>query len=204
MPITTSNETYMTSRQAAQLLGVSLRTVQLWVEKGVLRAWKTAGGHRRIVIHSVNELLRQQRSALEDYQPNDKLRVVVVEDEAVQLEAYRLKFSEWGLPIELITAMDGYKGLLEVGRSRPDLVIADLSMPGMDGLQMIRAINESPTLRHTKIIAVTGLSKADIRARGGLPEDVQVYEKPVPFIEIEALLRSKLSLIPAKPENPAS
>ena len=41
-------ETYITSRQAASQLGLSLRTIQLWVENGVLSAWKTAGGHRRI------------------------------------------------------------------------------------------------------------------------------------------------------------
>ncbi|MFM7066754.1 MAG: excisionase family DNA-binding protein, partial [Gammaproteobacteria bacterium] len=36
--------TYLSTREAADLLGVSLRTVQLWVESGTLRAWKTAGG----------------------------------------------------------------------------------------------------------------------------------------------------------------
>lgn len=194
MSSTSSNDSYMTSRQAAQRLGVSLRTVQLWAEKGVLRAWKTAGGHRRIVEHSVNELLRQQRRAAEGNQYKDKITVVVVEDEAVQLEAYRLKFAEWDLPVELITAKDGYEGLLIIGRNKPDLVIADLSMPGMDGFQMIQAINESPALRHTQVIAVTGLSREEIIDRGGLPKGVQVYEKPVPFMEIEAMLRSKISM----------
>lgn len=47
------------TREVAQLLGVSLRTIQLWVDSGILEAWKTAGGHRRITRESVIRLLRQ-------------------------------------------------------------------------------------------------------------------------------------------------
>ena len=53
-----------TTRQAAAALGVALRTAQLWTESGRLRAWKTEGGHRRILVSSVKELLNaRNRSA---------------------------------------------------------------------------------------------------------------------------------------------
>ena len=72
-----------TTREAAELLGVSLRTVQLWVDSGALQAWKTAGGHRRVSRQSIDALrngqapaqpVMQQPAALEDrfslgYQP---------------------------------------------------------------------------------------------------------------------------------------
>lgn len=45
-----------TTRKAAALLGVSLRTVQSWVDKGTLDAWKTVGGHRRVTIASIEFL----------------------------------------------------------------------------------------------------------------------------------------------------
>jgi excisionase family DNA binding protein len=48
---------FCTTRQAAILLNVSLRTAQLWVEKGLLEAWKTTGGHRRISRASINRRL---------------------------------------------------------------------------------------------------------------------------------------------------
>ena len=50
----------LTTRQAATLLNVSVRTVQLWVERGVLQAWKTAGGHRRISVSSIQQLLDEK------------------------------------------------------------------------------------------------------------------------------------------------
>lgn len=41
-------KSFCTTREAAGLLGVSVGTVQLWVESGLLQAWKTSGGHRRV------------------------------------------------------------------------------------------------------------------------------------------------------------
>jgi len=52
-----------TTREAAELLGVSLRTVQLWVDSGVLQAWKTAGGHRRVSRQSIDALRNGQSPA---------------------------------------------------------------------------------------------------------------------------------------------
>lgn len=46
------------TREASEILGVSLRTVQLWVDGGILEAWKTAGGHRRVSRASVEALLK--------------------------------------------------------------------------------------------------------------------------------------------------
>ncbi|WP_229507613.1 helix-turn-helix domain-containing protein [Massilia sp. Dwa41.01b] len=54
---------FCSTKDAARLLGVSHRTVQLWVENGALQAWKTAGGHRRITIASVNRLVEARRQA---------------------------------------------------------------------------------------------------------------------------------------------
>ncbi|MEY3445978.1 MAG: hypothetical protein RIR45_733, partial [Pseudomonadota bacterium] len=56
-----SNDDLMTTREVGEVLGVAVRTVQLWVEAGVLPAWRTAGGHRRIARSAV-EKLRAERS----------------------------------------------------------------------------------------------------------------------------------------------
>lgn len=120
------------------------------------------------------------------------LVVVIVEDEPLLQEVYRLQLGKLDIPIELVTASDGNEGREKILQLRPDLVIADLSMPGKDGFQMIREVKRDPGLDHTHIVAVTGMDWPDISDHGGLPEDVLVYEKPVPFVEIEALLRDRL------------
>lgn len=50
---------YCSTAEAAQSLGVSTRTIQLWVDRGILDAWRTAGGHRRVIVESVDKLKSQ-------------------------------------------------------------------------------------------------------------------------------------------------
>lgn len=186
-----------TTREAAQRLGVSLRTVQLWVESGVLRAWKTAGGHRRIQVTSVDEILKQRRAALGGAQaPADAappFTLVVVEDDPDLLKLYRLQVSSWKLPLRLVTATNGFEGLVRIGETQPQLLISDLNMPGMDGFRMIRSLRASADYKDMEIVAVTALGQAEIADRGGLPEDVKVMTKPVPFSELERLVRARLA-----------
>lgn len=169
---------FYTTREAAQRLGVSVTTVQLWVESGVLTAWKTAGGHRRIPSEAVDAMLAGQHGlAAATHAPS----VLIVEDEPVQREMYRLKFAEWKLPLNLHLAQDGFDGLVMVGKYAPELVIADLSMPGMDGFEMIRRLMRSSEVSVPTIIVVTALTAPEIEARGGLPPDIPVYSKPIPL-----------------------
>jgi len=50
----------LTTREAAQLLGVAVSTVQIWMESGALPAWKTPGGHRRVRLSAVRQLQSRQ------------------------------------------------------------------------------------------------------------------------------------------------
>lgn len=183
----------LTTREAARVLGVSLRTAQLWVESGVLRAWKTAGGHRRILKRSVEEVLEQREQALAGAPAPAGFTVLVVEDEPDLLKLYKLTLGTWGLPIHVVTAANGFEALIRIGEARPDLLITDLNMPGMDGFRMIRTLRANAAFRDMDIVVVTALGKNEITDRGGLPDHVQVYTKPVPFSELEKLVRRKLA-----------
>ena len=55
-----NDDPILTTREAAQLLGVAVSTAQVWMESGALPAWKTPGGHRRVHFSAVNRLLAQQ------------------------------------------------------------------------------------------------------------------------------------------------
>jgi len=184
-----------TTRQAAERLGVSLRTIQLWVESGVLPAWKTAGGHRRVARASVEELVAERNKALDGRPARETFKILVVEDEESLRKLYQLKFASWNLPIETLTAANGYDGLLVIGDQHPDLLIADLSMPGMDGFRMIRTLKASPNYRSLEIVVVTALDATEIEDRGGLPEGVTVFTKPVPFQELESIVRDRLERV---------
>jgi excisionase family DNA binding protein len=196
---------YCTTREAAGALGVSLRTAQLWVDGGLLDAWKTDGGHRRISLESVQRLLQQKQNQSRGKgwehpvsESPDRLRILVVEDDNVLLRLYMTRLATWDLPIDLSTAHNGYEALMLIGREQPDLMITDLRMSGIDGFQMLRTVLSSPYREGMEVVVVTGMDTHAIAEAGGLPSGIRCLPKPVPFTELrsiaETLLRRRAAL----------
>ncbi|MEN8170790.1 MAG: response regulator [Pseudomonadota bacterium] len=186
-----STETFIGSAKAAEMLNVSLRTVQLWVEKGVLRAWKTPGGHRRIALKDIEAQLRQR--SIQVGQQGDQLKVLIVEDTPAQRKLYQKYFEVWKLPVELCMASDGFQGLIKIGERIPDLLITDLMMPGMDGVQMIDSIKNSPNFQQLEILVVTAMDRDSREVRKLQDMGLQIIFKPIPFDEIKVLIEKRIA-----------
>jgi len=184
---------FLSTRQAAQRLGVSLGTVQNMVESGALEAWKTAGGHRRIPVGSVDSLLARRRNLTPSASdPNGHLEILITEDDPTVQMLYQLTMEGWGLPIKLRLVDNGFDGLLQVGQRTPDILIADLMMPGMDGFEMIRSLRANPDLAQMDILVVSAVTREEIAARD-LPQDITIFGKPIPFHEIKGFLLGRLA-----------
>lgn len=193
-----SNDELMTTREVGEVLGVAVRTVQLWVESGVLPAWRTAGGHRRIARSAVDRLTRERADMLAPVvhgataPPTRALRLLVVEDDADLRQLFSMMVEGWRFPVELSTANDGFQGLVRIGQWMPDMVVTDLNMPGMNGFEMVRSLKMAGAdYANLQVVAVTALSAGDVADRGGLPEGTVVFQKPVDFSEIEDLARNR-------------
>jgi len=187
-------KSFCTTREAAGLLGVSVGTVQLWVESGLLQAWKTSGGHRRVLRESIDGLLHKGAGEAPDAKgvvvptvAARPLRILVVEDEPSLLRLYQARLALWPMAPVVSLADNGVTGLLMMGRSNPDLLITDLDMPGMDGFNMLRVLHQTPEMRQATIVVVTGLDAAEVARRGGVPKGVEVLPKPVPFDRLLAI-----------------
>ena len=170
-----------TTREAAELLGVSLRTIQLWVESGLLNAWKTAGGHRRISYESLHSVLGEQQGALNKSKLDRLTKILIIEDDIDLLELYTLRIQMWDLPIQVLTASNGYEGLIKIGEHMPDIVIVDLILPNMNGFELINTIKKSDEYKKLEIIVVSSLTEEEIASRGGIDKSIQCFEKPVSF-----------------------
>ena len=179
-----SNETeeVMGTQRAAEALGVSVRTVQLWVENGTLKAWKTPGKHRRILRSSVESVLAS-RDAEQDADLMSAHDVLVVEDEPAMQAYYEAMFELVRPELSLRFASNGFEGLVEFGRKEPGLMLLDIDMPGMDGVQLIRALEENGR-DDVRIVVVTSLTPEQIEQRGGIRDSIPVLGKPV---SVEAL-----------------
>ena len=188
-PPVQSNE-FVSTQQAAELLSVSIRTVQSWVAKGVLPAWKTPGGHCRILRSEIDSRLHEKQQFINSIGSAKTVNVLVIEDEPVLLELYRYRLESWDISLKLDMATNGFEGLILAGKCNPDMIITDLMMPDMDGFQMLKALEQNKVLNNTRIIAVTALTVEEIERQGGLPENIMVMHKPVPFEVLESEVRA--------------
>ncbi len=186
-------EGYCTTREAAKLLGLSLGKVQKMAEDGELQAWKTSGGHRRVSVHSVEAMLRQRGRLQPKASAREGIDVLIAEDNVDLQRLYQKSISSWALPISIRTVANGIDGLLNIGLRPPDILIVDLLMPGVDGFEMIHRIRMNAELDDMDIIVVTGMDRDEIQKRGGLPDTVTVYQKPIPFTDLRGYLQAKLA-----------
>jgi len=184
---------YFSTREVAKLLNVAVSTIQSWTDSGLLRAWTTAGGHRRIEKSSVDKMLHKQQSVMGKISNDKKISIVVVEDNEQDLNIYKQQFDLWDINANFHINKDGYSGLLAVGKISPDVIITDLLMPNMNGFEMIKAIKENSDLKDSLIIVVSALTEDEIKIRGGLPLDVLVFNKPLEFKELEKMIRQRFS-----------
>jgi len=116
--------------------------------------------------------------------PPGKLRVVLVEDDRDLAEVTQIALELEGLDVAV--AYDGAQGLALIGATRPDVVITDLIMPVLDGLELIRKLLTAPG-PHSPVIAVSAVGSR-LRAARDLGAD-EALVKPVHPKELAACAR---------------
>jgi len=192
----------MTTREVGEALGVAVRTVQLWVESGVLPAWRTAGGHRRIARAAVDKLMSERAMTTDQVAAvlvplaanvprQQSFKLLVVEDDPDLRQLFGLMVEGWSVPVALSTASNGFEGLLRMGEHKPDMVVTDLNMPGMDGFEMLRTLCKPDSgFGALHIVVVSVLSVEEINDRGGLPAGVTFFQKPIPYDTLENMVKN--------------
>jgi excisionase family DNA binding protein len=186
-------EEYCGTFQAAKMLGLSVGTIQALVEKDELHAWRTKGGHRRISMDSIRayQLQHGRVAATEEAR---LLRVLVVEDDAVTLEVFRSAFASWDLPVEVSLMSSALEALINIHTLKPDLLITDLNMPGVNGFELLRTLRSNPSFSTMVMVAITGLSPAEVAEQGGLPQYTVATQKPVDIRWFQGFMAALLAL----------
>jgi CheY-like chemotaxis protein len=139
----------------AQLLHVDPGSVANWIDQGLLKAHRTPGGHRRVAGEDLVHFLREHKMPVPPELEARPRRILIVDDNEsiTQLiaRAVKTEFPD----IEIAEAHDGFHAGTVLATMRPDVVVLDLRMPGMDGYEVCRLIKSQPETRDAAVVAMT-------------------------------------------------
>jgi acetolactate synthase I/II/III large subunit len=126
------------------------------------------------------------------------LRVLLVDDDGLQLRAIARPFRGHA-QVEVITADNAIDALLLIGSENPDLVVMDVYMPGLDGLEACRRIKANPATRHVHVVLASAAMSDELATSARSAGATRAITKP---IDIAALLGPELGPEP-EPAPPA-
>jgi two-component system, cell cycle response regulator len=121
-------------------------------------------------------------------------RVLVVDDILANVRLLEAKLTaEY---FDVVTAMNGLDALEAVQRTKPDIVLLDVMMPGIDGIEVCKRIKSDPATQHIPVVMVTALDQPEDRVRGLEAGADDFLTKPVNdialFCRIKSLVRLKM------------
>lgn len=89
----------------------------------------------------------------------NKQVIMIVEDDSFVMDIYQTKLAQEGF--EVISAANGAEAMKKLESAKPDLMLLDIIMPYMDGLEVLKKIKENPELKSIPIILLTNLSQKE-------------------------------------------
>lgn len=119
-------------------------------------------------------------------------RILVVDD--IEMNRRLLEARLSAEYFSVLLASDGLEALEVASHERPDLVLLDIMMPGLDGFETCRQMKTDPNLRHIPVVMVTALDQREDRIRGLEAGADEFLTKPVDDVALFARVRSLLRL----------
>jgi CheY-like chemotaxis protein len=193
-------EAYST-REVAKLCHVSSNSVWRWCEEKRVAHFYTAGGRRRILRGEVLLLLKRLKLEVPpEILPDRRVRVLVVDDESKIRSLIRRAIARAEPDWIIDEAVDGFDAGVKLSSSNPDVMIMDVLMPGVDGIEVCRRIRRDERYRYLRILAISGLPGPGLSAEAREAGVEAFLAKPLDLKEMVRLLRlwTKATYPPAR------
>ncbi|THB81718.1 MAG: response regulator [Desulfobacteraceae bacterium] len=160
-----TDEKYYTVPEAAKKFGVNRRTMSRWVSDGKVQSIVTPGGHYRVKRSEIELLLKQNgfKKKPVSNAGHDAIKILIVDDDESVRKTLQAQLGRNGF--QVITSSNGFDAGLKAKGIKPDLIILDLVMEGMDGFEVCQVIKKDRSMEKTKIVILSGFDTPENRTR---------------------------------------
>lgn len=169
------SDTTYTTGDIAKIIGVNFRTVIRWIQRGELKGYKLPGrGDHRVTQDDLLEFMQEHDIPVPVALKKEK-RILVVDDDPAMAAAIErvLKRDKWQVEV----AHNGFDAGLKLLSFDPMIMTLDLSMPKLDGMEVIRSVRQSKETHQPKILVISGLDV--LKLQQAVEQGADAYlEKP--------------------------
>lgn len=162
-----ANKAVFTTFEAARMCHVSPLSIINWVNAGRLPAFRTPGGHRRIRREDLVAFMRENGLPLPDElrSGSSQPRVLVADEDRNTREALAQHLSSRSRAYEVQSTGSTFDAGRLLASFRPDVLVLDLRLPGVDAAQVCRSIKADPQIAGTKVVATMVQPTPEARTR---------------------------------------
>jgi len=161
------NESFLedtfTTSDIARYCGVSVVHVTRWIKSGRLKCYRYPRGRYKISKENFREFLKKNKIPINEefFKSKKRSKILIGEDDYEFAIGLKEMLHEEYPDFEVEVVNDGYEVLIRVGKFMPDLLILDIRLPKIDGLEVCRRLNKDESgLANTNILAITGHADA--------------------------------------------
>lgn len=156
---------FYTTFEISQICGVNPTTVQNWVKGKRLKAFQTPGGHRRVRHEDLMDFMKEFGMPIPADLAENAPLILLVDDEVDILDILDNLMRTGSTEVQILKAQSGVDALLLIGETKPDLLIVDIMMPGMNGYDVCHKLKTNPNTQNIKIVAISGDHSPAVRER---------------------------------------
>ncbi|MBU3600692.1 excisionase family DNA-binding protein [Polynucleobacter sp. 30F-ANTBAC] len=149
---------FLSTRQSARHLQVSLGTVQKMVETGELLAWKTQGGHRRILMSSLEQLLKRRRLGIRERCGAQFLLLAVFRRQE-SFEEFKSLSAPWKSEVDLHLCSDTLEALMQSVSLAPDVIYLDFAISPVEQVHLLHYLSKNTHTKHIPVLVESNFLK---------------------------------------------
>jgi len=191
-----TQKTYYTNFEISQMCGVNPTKVQNWIKEQKLPAFQTPDGDMRISRDDLIAFLKKFGMPIPQELDSTPPFVLIVDDEIDVLNLIEELMSSSSPHLEIAKAQGGNEALLIIDERKPELLILDLNMPGMNGYEVCNILKSKPGTKNIGIVAISGDQNPDVRKRIMKEGADLFFTKPMDIIEFRNSCLELLNLDP--------
>jgi excisionase family DNA binding protein len=187
-----------TTHDISRLIQVDPSTVSKWIDRKLLVAFRTPGGHRRVRSSDLKNFLLEHQMPIPEELGGGVVRLLVVDEDKASVDAFKRALKPHASQVELLYTSSGVEAVLMVSEEKPHGMLVDLHMREVDGLDLCRRIRKHGSLDGVRLVTTANKVSSDLTEQSRKAGAETCLPKPLQVAEVLSLFNVAGLSTPAK------